>query len=335
MIPALVLAALLGVLATYGLSGRGYSEAGLARGFVLGLPLVAVSGAGLTGITLPWAVGMAVAVTVGLLLAPMVLRSPAGPFAAAVGMTAGIVMAAGMLRWLMPVVAALTGLNARVLALVTLAAAAAWAAGNRGSLLRTTFWVSIVTAVLLFAAGFLIGEPGTLTSPLADLGQKSTPAILWLIMVIVFAALHPAPSKGPVSAIVVGVALLTGLIGLLSFLGGYLEYPSNGLIGVAGYASSNGAIPGLVLSIIPMIVSVVATGAIMRAALTPWEGFTAPGRLSAPALQIVVLAAVVGFFTFVPAPTWVFVVGVALAGIGALIFGRRTSDSEVEAPVGA
>ncbi len=335
MIAALVLAALLGVLATYGLSGRGYAEAGLARGFVLGLPLMAVAGAGLNGITLPWAVGMAVAVTVGLLLAPMVLRPPAGPFSAAVGMTAGIVMAAGVLRWLMPVVAALTGLNARALALVTLAAAAAWAAGNRGTLLRTTFWLSIVTTVLLFAAGFLIGEPGTLTSPLADLGQKSTPAIVWLIVVVVFAAMHPAPPKGPVSAVVVGAALLTGLIGLLSFLGGYLEYPSNGLIGVAGYASSNGAIPGLVMSIIPMIVSVVATGAIMRAALSPWEGFTAPGRLSSPALQIAVLAVMVGFFTFVPAPTWVFVMGVALAGIGALIFGRRTRDSEVAVPAEA
>lgn len=335
MIPALVLAALLGVLATYGLSGRGSAEAGLSRGFVLGLPLMATAGAGLTGITLPWAVGMAVAVTAGLLLAPMVLRSPAGPFAAAVGMTAGIVMAAGMLRWLMPVVAALTGLNARALVVVTLAAAATWAAGNRGSLLRTTFWLSIVTAVLLFAAGFLIGEPGTLTSPLADLGQKSTPAILWLIMVVVFAAMHPAPPKGPVSAIAIGVALLAGLIGLLSFLGGYLEFPSNGLIGVAGYASSNGAIAGLVLSIIPMIIAVVATGAIMRAALSPWEGFTAPGRLSSPAMQIVVLAVMVGFFAFAPAPTWVFVAGVALAGIGALIFGRRTSGSKAEAPVAA
>lgn len=96
------------------------------------------------------------------------------------------------------------------------------------------------------------------------------------------------------------------------FLGGYLEYPSNGLIGVAGYAS-----------------------AIMRAALLHWEGFTAPGRLSSPALQIVVLAVLAGFFTFAPAATWVFVVGVALAGIGALIFGRRASDSKADAPVAA
>lgn len=335
MIGALVLAAILGVLATYGLTGRGGQESGIANGFVAALPVVAVAGAGLAGITLPWAVGMAIAVALAVVLAPRVLASPRGPFAAAVLMTAGIVMAAAMLRWLVPIIADLTGLNARVLALACLAAATTVAAGNRATLVRTTFILGIIVTVLLLVGGVVAGAPATLTAPLVEVEQKPLPGVLWLIMVVIFGALHPKPAKSPAGGLIAALAMLVGLVGLLSVLAGFLAYPSNGLFAVAGYASSGGAVAGVVLAIIPLIVTVVATGAVMRASLAPWEGFTAPGKLASPAWQMVILAVLVALFTIALPPTWVMVTAVALAGIGAMIFDRRGGTKSEEVPAEA
>lgn len=327
MITAVIAAAILGVIATYGLTGRGGQATGLAAGFVATVPVIAVSGAGLQGITLLWAVGMAIAVAVGMLLAPMVLRQPRGPYAAAVMMTAGIVMAAATLRWLVPIIADMTGLNARILALACLAAAAVVAAGNRSTLVRTTLWSSVVLAVLLLVGGVALGAPATLTSPILESPQKPLAGAVWLIIVVIFAALHPAPVKSAAGGIVGAVLLLLGLVGLLSFVAGYISFPSPGLFVIAGYTSSGGGLVGLVLTIIPLIVTVIATGAVMRAAQAPWTGFTAPGRLTSPALRISIIAVLVALFTIAPVPTWVMVTAVAVAGIGALILDRRGSDA--------
>lgn len=334
MIAAVVFAALLGVIATYALTGRGRGEDGLARSFVLGLPMVAVAGAGFAGITLPWAVGMAVAVAVGLVLAPL-LPAPRGPFAAAVRMTVGIVMAAAMLRWLVEIAANLTGLNAWFLALAVIAAGAAWAAGGRGTLTRTAFVLSIVTAVLLLAAGIALGAPGTLTSPLVPIEQNTVSGVLWLLAVLVFALMHPAPGRGPAGGILVGLALLLGLIGLLSLLGGMLTFPSTGLATIAGYASSNGGVAGTVLGVPVIIVAVVAVAAAMRASLDTWSGFTPPGRIASPAWQITIVAALVGLCTFAPIPVSTLVGVSALAAVLALILDRRSEDDPAEQPVAA
>lgn len=62
MIAAVFVAVVLGVLACYSLIGRSTVEPGLESTFLLGLGALAVSGAGFSAITLPWAVGMALAV---------------------------------------------------------------------------------------------------------------------------------------------------------------------------------------------------------------------------------------------------------------------------------
>lgn len=324
MIAAVFVAVVLGVLACYSLIGRSTVEPGLASTFLLGLGALAVSGAGFSAITLPWAVGMALAVGVGLLLAPRVLASPRGPFAAAVSMTVGLVMAAGIVRWLVPIAADLASLSSWTLALAVIAAAATWAVGQKGTWLRTAFWVSIVTAVLFLLAGLALGAPATLTSPLVETDINMTTGIVWLIAVAYFSMLHPSPPRSAAGVLAVAGALLFGLIGLLSLLAGVMFFPNTGLFTVVGYASIGTGLPGAVLAALTLVVATVALGLMMRVTLAPWQGFEAPfRRLNHPGWRVSVVAGLVGLLSFDPVPMWVLVGLSVVFGVAAMIADRR------------
>lgn len=333
MIPAIVVAVTLGLLAAYSLIGREVTS-DLARGFLVALPLVAASAAGLSGLTLPWAIGIVLALLVGLLAGPVVVRDRRGPFAAAVGMMVGLLMAVAMVRWLVPIVADLTGLSAWTLAIAVIAAGACWMAGDRWTLSRTGLWLSVATVAVLFAAGIALGAPGTLADPLLDVEQKLLPGILWLVVVSLFGMFNPAPERRPGSSILTASLALLGLVGLLSLLGGFLVLPSLGLISVAGYASSGGAIAGTVVAIPLVLVAAVATGAAMKSSLRVWEGYSAPRPLQTPGRRVTAVAVLVGLLAFSPAPTWLLVGATAIVGLVALVADRRHADAPVEHSVG-
>lgn len=325
MISALIVATVIGVLTTYSLIGRSTTGRGVAPAYLLGFGVLSIAGAGFDAITLPWAVGIAVSVGLGLLLAPL-LPARSGPFAAAVSMTAGLVMAAGIVRWLVPIAADLSNLDARMLALVVIAAAAVWAVGRTGTWARTAAWLSIVVAVLLFVAGIVAGAPGTLTAPLVSPEINPAASAGWLVLVVLFTLQHPSPPRSLPGIGLVVLSLLLGLVGLMSLLGGWLTFPSTGLITVAGYASIATGLPGAVLGVIALVVAVVATGLTMRVVLEPWGRFTNPlPLLSSPGRRIVAVAVLVGMASFAPVPTALIVAVPAVFGVVALIADRRAA----------
>ncbi len=324
MIAAILIATTLGALATYSLVGRSTVRSASAHGFLLGLGTLAVSGAGFGAITLPWAIGMVVAVTLGLVLAP-VMPARRGPFAAAVSMTAGLVMAAGIVRWLVPIGADLGNLDARVLALVVIATGAVWAVGRTGSWLRTAFGLCVATGVLLLVAGVVAGAPGTVVSPLVSPTMNPALGVGWLVLVVLFAVQHPAPGRSAAGVAALAGVQLAGLLGLLSLLAGSLVFPATGLLTVAGYATFGAGAPGAVLAVGTALVAAVGLGVTMRVVLEPWQGTPAPAAwLARPGLRIAAVATLVGLLSFAPVPTAALVAAPALFGVVALIVDRRT-----------
>ncbi len=323
MTAAVLVAVVLGTLAAFALVGRIAAPGTLTGGYFLGFGVLSVSAAGFTAITAPWAVAITAAVAAGLLLAPLRSR-PRGPFSAAVSMTAGLVMAAGVVRWLVPVAADLSNLNARVLAVAVIAASATWAAGQRATWLRTAFGLAIAGAVLLLAAGVVVGAPGTLSSPLVSPDIPALSGLGWLILVVLFGLQHPAPSRSPLAVGPLAFTLLAGLLGLISLLGGALTFPSTGLYTVAGYASIGRGEVGAALAVVILVVATVGVGATMRVVLNPWEGTPAPfGRLSGPAWRISLVAILMGLLSFAPVPTALLMGLPALFGVAALLFDLR------------
>jgi hypothetical protein len=326
MIAALLVALVLGALASYALVGRIAAPGTLAGGYFLGFGVLAVSAAGFQAVTAPWAVAITVAVAAGLLLAPLRGR-PRGPFSAAVRMTAGLVMAAGVVRWLVPVAADLSSLDARVLAVAVIGAGAVWAAGQRATWLRTAFGLCLAAAVLLLIAGVAAGAPGTLASPLVPPDISPAPGLGWLLLVVLFGIQHPAPSRSPVAVAVLAITLLAGLLGLISLLGGALTFPSTGLYTVAGYASTGSGVAGAVLAVVVVAIATVAIGMTMRGVLAPWEGTPAPfPRLSGPGWRFSLVAILVGLLSFAPVPTALLVGLPALFGVAALLFDLRAGS---------
>lgn len=323
MTAVLLVTLVLGALATFALVGRIAAPATLAGGYFLGFGVLAVSAAGFRAVNASWAVGITVAVAAGLLLAPL-RGQPRGPFSAAVLMTAGLVMAAGVVRWLVPVAADLSSLNARVLAVAVIAAGSVWAAGQRATWLRTAFGLSLAAAVLLLVAGMVAGAPSTWPTPLVPQPISPVTSLGWLVLVVLFAAQHPAPTRSPVAVAVLALTLLAGLLGLISLLGGALTFPSTGLYTVAGYASTGNGLPGAVIAVLVVVIAVVGVGMLMRVVLTPWEGTPHPfPRLSGPAWRISLVAVLVGLLSFAPVPTALLVALPAVLGVAALILDLR------------
>lgn len=328
MISALLVAVVLGILTTYALVGRIAAPGGLAGGYFLGFGTLAVSAAGFQAITAPWALGIAVALAAGLLLAPLRPKAQT-PFTAAVSMTAGLVMAAGVVRWLVPVAADLSNLNARILAVVLIAAAAVWAAGERATWLRTAFGLAVASAVLILGAGLLAGAPGTLASPLVAPDISPVVALGWLVLVVLFGAQHPSPPRTSLSVLVLALTLLAGLLGLISVLGGTLTFPSTGLYTAAGYASIGRGVAGAVVATVILVVAVIATGLTMRVVLRPWDGTTAPvAFLAKPGWQISTVAVLVGLLSFAPVPMALLVGLPALFGVVAIVVDLRAGRGQ-------
>lgn len=328
MVSAILVAAVLGILATYALVGRIAAPGGLSGGYFLGFGTLAVSAAGFDAITAPWALGIAIALAAGLLLAPLRPTSQT-PFTAAVSMTTGLVMAAGVVRWLVPVAADLSNLNARVLAIVVIAAAAVWSVGQRATWLRTALGLAVASAVLILLAGILAGAPGTLTSPLVAPDISPVAALGWLVLVVLFGVQHPSPPKTPLSVLVLALTLLAGLLGLMSVLGGTLAFPSTGLYTVAGYASIGQGIAGAVLATVILVVAVIAIGLTMRVTLTPWDDTSAPvAFLRKPGWRISTVAILVGLLSFAPVPTALLVALPALFGVVAIVIDLRAGRGQ-------
>lgn len=330
MIAALLVAIVLGAIATYSLVGSSALGRGYPESFMLGFGMLALSGAGFSAITLPWAVGMAVAVAAALVLAPIILTTPRAPFAAAVTMTVGLVMAAGIVRWLVPIASDLSGLNAWFLALAVIAAAAVWAVGGRATWLRTAFWICVAAALLLLVGGVALGAPNALAAPLISADVTPAAGIGWLVVLVVFGMLHPAPPRSAPGIASLALALLFGLVGLLSLLGGIIVFPNTGLLTLAGYANIGTGVAGAILATLIVVVTVVALGVTMRMTLAPWHRFEVPfAILERPGVRITIVAALVGLLSFAPVPSALLVTLTAAFGVVALIVDWSASRKRV------
>lgn len=331
MIAALVVAIPLGVLATYALVGRGRPGTGFAATMVAGLPLVGVSVAGIESVTLVWAVAASVVVAVGMIIGPRLRTRSDSPFSAAVSMAVGLVLAGAVVAWLVPVAASLANLDPWVLAICVIAAAACWVAGDRGTLMRTTAVLIMGGGVLLLIAGVVAGAPATLTAPLIPAPVATVPAVLWLIVVLLLAILHPGQDRSIGGAVAIGAVLLVGLLGLMSVLAGALLFPSSGLIALLGYITSGNALIGAVLAVGVVVVAAVGAGAAMRTVLEP--GVPAPHpALEHRGLQVVLVAVGVGFVTFMPVGLPFLVIGVVIIGVVDLVLSRLPRRSRPVTP---
>ncbi len=319
------------------------------RSFIAVWPLLIAGGAYIMsrGGTTLWALGIGIAVIVGVLLnAKLAGSAPdadGGRWGAAAGAAVAkaalaVIVGAMALAWFVGIIASLlpaTRVNQPLLAIALMSGAVVAAAfrGARVGLARTAMIITIVFGVLILIGGVLAGTPARSLDPIAAVpGPGLAGGVVSLLVILLVAAAFPGlggsagtkvNTRGAIIAVIIGTL---GLIGVIWVAGGSLQFPSLVMTTVTGYISFAPGWGGGLFAGLVAFVAVVVLAALVSAALdafhdVPGETF---GRLLArrPAALLVIGIFVV-LVALSPAGGAWLTVTLAVAAIAALVFARR------------
>lgn len=272
MIAVVLVAACLTLVAIFGLEGRAQRDDGprLSEMAMSMVSVLAVTGAATmaVGFTITALVVFLVSAVVAL-LAPVLAGSPVGsrlvrlaPLSTGLGWVATLAVLLGLtgmaLAWICNVIATLTRLNSHVVAVFIVIAAIVAGIGGRGRLgqSRIGVGVAVASAVVLMAAGFVVGAPAGLGDPGVTVGKPGAfGLVVYPICLVIASAAHPGLRAAAVSrrrTYVLGVVMMAvltslGLLGLLMLVGGAFSVPSIQLDTFVAYipAAAGAVIAGL------------------------------------------------------------------------------------------
>lgn len=355
MIAVVTIALIATVIALFGWLGKAGQAHGVSRVVALAFPLIVVSAAATItdGLTLWPALCAALSVAVGVVIASMLpskgfpLGSHPGSSAIAAMMSTLVVLglAVAMIGWSSFVLTAMTGANRYLTITALVIAATAFAAGGVGrtGVARVAMIAAIVAAVLVLIVGIVVGTPGRLSDPvIAVEGPSAFKVIGYGLVIVILGAAHPGlrgmavTNRKPVlvGGIVSGLIAAAILVGLLSLLGGSMQFPSWPLSIFDSYfpASVTVVVAGFITAL-----CVSTVGENIDSSLLPWvnmrdslAGAFRPFESHGVVMALVGAWVLVFSFLLIAVGPWITALGVAtlIALLIAALAGRtQNSDS--------
>lgn len=332
-----------------GVTGAAGARSTPGRSFIAVWPLLIAGGAYIMsrGGTALWALGIGIAVLVGVLInAKLVGSAPDaenGRWGAAAGAAVAkaalaVIVGAMALSWFVVVIASLVP-AVRVsqpllaIALVSAAVVAAAFRGARVGLARTAMIITIVIGVLIFIGGVVAGTPARSLNPIAEVpGPGLLGGVVSLLVILLVAATYPGlggsagakvNTRGAIIAVVIGTL---GLLGVIWVAGGSLQFPSLVMTTVTGYLSFSPGLGGGLFAGLVAFVAVVVLASLVSAALDAFSevpGETFGRLLSRRPAALLVIGLFVVLVALTPAGGAWLTVTLAVAAIAAFVFARR------------